>query len=383
MNSNLYNFKNPTEIMYGIGAMNELRKVIDQQQFKKVMIITDQGIVRARLIQHIEEKLAGVESIIFDKVEPNPSVPTCEEAYSQLKEFQANVVIAVGGGSTIDVAKAVCLLATNGGKVVDYEGIDTFSNPILPLIAIPTTAGTASEVTIFTVITDLEREYKLTIGGFKLAPRWAILDPEMTKTVPKHITASTGLDALVHALESLTSTKSFPISAELARAAIRLISANLRQAVYNGDNLAARDNMLMGSLLAGLAFNNTRLGNCHALSHPVSAMFQVPHGVANSILIPHVMEFNALAVPEKFAIIAEDMGEELTGLTTMQKAKKAIEAVCKLSEDIEIPKNLSGFNVDKSKIERMAADAIKSGNIQVNPRKTTMEDLISLYEKSM
>jgi len=383
MNPKLSNFKNPTEIIYGIGAINELKSIIENQNFKRIMIITDQGIVRAGLINQINERIKDSKSIIFDNVEPNPSVQTCEAAYKQASEFGAEVVIAVGGGSSIDVAKAVCLLATNEGRIVDYEGIDTFVNPILPLIAIPTTAGTASEVTIFTVITDLEREYKLTVGGYKLAPRWAILDPNMTITVPKHITASTGIDALVHAIESFTSTKSFPISAGLAREAIRLISSNLRQATFNGDNVEARDNMLMGSLLAGLAFNNTRLGACHAMSHPISAMFQVPHGIANSILIPHVMEFNALANPDKFAIIAEDMGESLVGLTTLQKAWKAVDAIRTLTKDLGIPQKLSEFNVHEDMIEKMAADAMKSGNIQVNPRKTTIDDLISLYNKSM
>ncbi len=192
----------------------------------------------------------------------------------------------------------------------------------MPLIAIPTTAGTASEVTSFTVITDEEREYKFTIGGVKISPKWAVVDPVLTLTLPPSVTAATGLDALVHAIESYTSKMANPITKALAREAIRKISRNLRQAVYNGDTLKYRDEMLMGSLLAGLAFNNTRLGNCHALSHPISAIYGVPHGVANAVLIPHVMEFNMKAVPELFADIALDMGENLEGLTMMKKPKK-------------------------------------------------------------
>ncbi|GAX89008.1 iron-containing alcohol dehydrogenase [Effusibacillus lacus] len=376
-------FKNPTEIVYGCNSTKQLRPTLNKYRYKRVLVITDPGIVKAGLVQEITGQLEGLEYAVFDEVEPNPSVRTCEKAFALSQELKPDVLVGLGGGSAIDVAKVVGLLATNGGRVVDYEGIDTFSQPILPLIAIPTTAGTASEVTIFTVITDMERQYKLTIGGFKLAPRWALVDPLMTQTMPKPITASTGLDALVHAIESYTSRMAYPISKALAREAIRLISGNLRQAVYNGDQLEARDKMLMGSLLAGLAFNNTRLGNCHAMSHPVSAMFGVPHGVANSILIPHVMEFNAMAVPELFADIAEDMGENTQGLTIMGKAWKSVESVVQLSRDIGIPNRLSDFNVKSDKIQEMAQDAMKSGNILVNPRKTSMDDLVALYEKAM
>ncbi|MFF2455313.1 iron-containing alcohol dehydrogenase [Peribacillus simplex] len=376
-------FKNPTQITYGLEAATQLRDIIDQESFKNILIITDSGIVKTGLIELLTRQLCNINYAIFDGTKPNPTVRNCEDALELLVEIRADVVVAMGGGSSIDVAKAVCLLATNEGSIVGYEGIDTFSNDILPLIAIPTTAGTASEVTTFTVITDEVRQYKFTIGGIRLAPKWALVDPLVTKSLPPHITAATGLDALVHALESYTSKMATPISKALAREAIRKISANLRQAVYSGDNIKARENMLMGSLLAGLAFNNTRLGNCHALSHPVSAIYGVPHGVANSILIPHIMEFNSLAVPELFSEIAEDMGENLDGLTLMERAYSAIHAVKKLSEDINIPSDFSQYNIDEGSLDRMAKDALLSGNIAVNPRTTTYEDVIDLYRKSI
>ncbi|RFU64826.1 iron-containing alcohol dehydrogenase [Peribacillus glennii] len=376
-------FKNPTQITYGLGAANQLRNIIDQQGYKNVLIITDSGIVKTGLIDQLTRQFDNINYAIFDGTKPNPTVENCEAALELLTEINAEAVVAMGGGSSIDVAKAVCLLSTNEGSIVGYEGIDTCSNDLLPLIAIPTTAGTASEVTTFTVITDEERQYKFTVGGIRLAPKWALVDPMVTKSLPSHITAATGLDALVHALESYTSKMATPISKALAREAIRKISGNLRQAVYNGDNITARDNMLMGSLLAGLAFNNTRLGNCHALSHPVSAIYGVPHGVANSILIPHVMEFNALAVPELFSDIAEDMGENLAGMTLMERAHAAVNAVKKLSKDINIPSDFSHYNVDESQLDRMAKDALLSGNIAVNPRKTTYDDVINLYKKSI
>lgn len=379
----LGNFKNPTQITYGMGAIKQLRNIVDEQGFENVLIITDAGIVKAGLVDQLTEQLNNLNVEIYDKTQPNPTVRNCEEAKGILSDIDADVVVAIGGGSSIDVAKAVCLLGTNSGTIQEYEGIDKFKNDLLPLIAIPTTAGTASEVTNFTVITDEEREYKLTVGGVRLSPKWALVDPLATKSLPASITAETGLDALVHAIESYTSKMATPISKTLAREAIRKISSNLRQAVFNGDNMVARDNMLMGSLLAGLAFNNTRLGNCHALSHPISAIYGVAHGVTNSILIPHVMEFNSYAVPELFGDIAEDMGENLEGLTLMEKSQAAVEAVQKLSQDINIPSDFSAFNVDESKIDQMAKDAMLSGNIAVNPRTTSYEDVVKLYKKAI
>lgn len=383
MMDNLGYYKNPTQITYGVNALKEVKKIIDGQGIKNVLIVTDPGLMKTGLIDDLLQYVNHVNYKIFSECQPNPTVSNCNNALDMLREVKADLVIAIGGGSSMDVAKAVSLLATNGGEIKEYEGIDTFNKDLLPLIAIPTTAGTASEVTNFTVITDEEREYKFTVGGVRLAPKWAILDPMVTLTLPSHITAATGLDALVHAIESYTSKMANPITKTLAREAIRKISRNLRQAVYNGDTLKYRDEMLMGSLLAGLAFNNTRLGNCHALSHPVSAIYGVPHGVANAILIPHVMAFNILAVPELYADIAEDMGEVLDNSTVMEKAYKAVESVRKLAKDIGIPESFESFGIDSSKIEKMAEDAMLSGNIAVNPRITRYDDVIRLYKQSI
>lgn len=375
-------YKNTTQITYGINALREVKNIIDQQGFQNTLIVTDPGISQTGLIDELTQYVKHINYDVFKECQPNPTVANCYDALEKLKAIDGEVVIAIGGGSSIDVAKAVALLATNDGKIEEYEGIDTFENDLLPLIAIPTTAGTASEVTNFTVITDEDREYKFTIGGVRIAPEWAVVDPVVTLTLPPHITASTGLDALVHAIESYTSKMANPITKTLAREAIRKISANLRQAVYNGE-MKYRDEMLMGSLLAGLAFNNTRLGNCHALSHPVSAIYGVPHGVANAILIPHVMQFNIKAAPELFADIAEDMGEKLDGLTLLEKAQKSVDAVRKLATDIGIPEDFSSFGVDHSQIDKMTKDALLSGNIAVNPRITKYDDVVGLYKQSI
>ena len=380
---NIGMFKTPTEITYGPNSLKEVKNIIDKQGFKNALIVTDPGISKTGLTDKLIKHVKHINYDIYYECKPNPTVKNCNDALEKLKAINADVVIAIGGGSSIDVAKAVALLETNGGKIESYEGIDTFENGLLPLIAIPTTAGTASEVTSFTVITDEEREYKFTIGGVKISPKWAVVDPVLTLTLPPSVTAATGLDALVHAIESYTSKMANPITKALAREAIRKISRNLRQAVYNGDTLKYRDEMLMGSLLAGLAFNNTRLGNCHALSHPISAIYGVPHGIANAVLIPHVMEFNMKAVPELFADIALDMGENLEGLTMMEKAQKAVDSVRRLAKDVGIPETFESFGIDEQNIKKMTEDALLSGNIKVNPRITTYDDVVELYKKAI
>jgi alcohol dehydrogenase len=379
----LSTFNCSTEILFGLGAVREVSRIILENQFKSILVICDEGIEKSGILNVLLEQISKTEAecTVFSNVEPNPSTLTVEAALRVQRGCAADIIIGIGGGSPLDTAKAVSMLATNGGDITDYEGSDKFQQTALPLIAIPTTAGTASEVTIFTVITDLKRQYKITIGGRKLAARWAVVDPSLTVTLPPHITAATGLDALVHAIESYVSKRAYPLSELLALEAIRVISSNLRQAVYNGENLEARTNMLYGSLIAGLAFNNTRLGNVHAMSHPLSAKFNVPHGVANSVLLPHVMEFNRLAVPEKFAKIAIAMGESIEGSnTTLNLSLESIKAVRRLSEDIGIPGNFREYKVTKDSISSMADDAMLSGNIAVNPRKTTKEDLMTLYE---
>ncbi|GEN36847.1 iron-containing alcohol dehydrogenase [Aneurinibacillus danicus] len=375
-----------TEIFFGVGAIRQLSKIISLQTVERILIICDEGVKKAGILDLVlqEIKQAQIDCIVFSEVEANPSSTTVNKASQILMDSKADLIVAVGGGSPLDTAKAVGVVATNGGDITQYEGIDKFEFPSLPVVAVPTTAGTASEVTNFTVITDLEREYKVTIGGRKLAARWAIVDPVLTLTLPPKLTASTGLDALVHAIESYTSTMAYPLSEALALEAIRVISDSLRQAVYNGDNLEARTKMLYGSLVAGMAFNNTRLGNVHAMSHPLSAKFNVPHGVANSVLLPHVMEFNRMAAPGKFARIAIEMNEVREGAKSeLEMSKDAITAVQKLASDIGIPDNFRDYGVTVDSIPGMAQDAMKSGNILVNPRKTSIEDVITLYHKTL
>ncbi|MGG1660688.1 iron-containing alcohol dehydrogenase [Brevibacillus sp. NRS-1366] len=375
-------FNCSTEILFGPGVVEEVSRIINEHAFSRVLVVCDEGIERSGILDTVLAQIAKTtaDCTVFSSVEPNPSTLTVDAGFHVLKDCNADLVIGVGGGSPLDTAKALALLATNGGDITDYEGMDKFPCTALPMIAIPTTAGTASEITIFTVITDVKRQYKITIGGRKLSARWAVVDPCLTLTLPPMLTAATGLDALVHAIESYVSKKAYPLSELLAQEAISVISANLRKAVYNPDNLEARTNMLYGSLVAGLAFNNTRLGNVHAMSHPLSAWYQIPHGIANSVLLSHVMEFNRLAIPEKFAKIAVLMGEASPGSdTALNLSNQSVRAVRRLSADIGIPDSFSEYKIDPESINAMADDAMKSGNIVVNPRHTTKSDLIHLY----
>jgi len=375
-------YNNPTQVYFGCGALARVKE-IGKKFGEKILIITDEGVSRSGLLDRLIENTDNFKVTVFEDVESNPSIETVEKAVGQAKNFGAEFIIALGGGSPLDAAKAVSILMTNGGSIRDYEGVDKIPKKNMPIIAIPTTAGTASEVTINVVITDKRDNYKFTIVSINAAASVAILDPELTVSMPPHITAATGLDALVHAIESFTSRAAYNLTETLALKAIKLISDNLRKAVYNGENLQARENMLMGSLMAGLAFNNTRLGNAHAMSHPVSAIFNVPHGVANAILIPYVMDYNVPACPEKFKDIAVAMGINVEGKEIMAAAYSAVEAVKQLNRDVNLPEKLSEVGVTIEEINRMAEDAMKSGNILVNPRKTKLEDVIKLYREAI
>ncbi|WP_102346437.1 iron-containing alcohol dehydrogenase [Bacillus sp. Marseille-P3661] len=383
MGNNLtFNYTCPTDIHFGPGVIKEIVDIIEQQQPKHLLIVCDEGVSKAGILDKVIDQIATVEIsyTVFSDVEANPSVETVNAGRQLFEESGADFIIAVGGGSPMDVGKAIAILATNGGGIIDYEGLNKVSIPAAPLIAIPTTSGTASEVTAFTIITDLKRMYKASIGGQYVAPKWAIVDPLLTVSLPPMLTASTGMDALVHAIESYVSRWANPISDVLALEAIRKISYSLRDAVYNGNNVEARSDMMLGSMLAGMAFTHTRLGNVHAMSHPLSAHFNVPHGIANSILLPHVMEFNRVAALKKFKEIAIAMGEEnLTQASDEVGARKAVEAVRSLSKDIGIPETFKDFGVKEELLPELVAGALLSGNVLVNPRSTDAKDVETIY----
>ncbi len=374
-------FRVPPEVFYGIGAaekVGELSRLFGQ----RALLVSDPGIAQTGMLEDVKNRLkaSGIAVEVFSEVEPNPSVQTVEKGFKVFQDMKADFVIALGGGSAMDVGKAIATLATNGGKIADYEGVGKVKIPARPVITIPTTAGTGSEVTINMVITDRARRYKFPVIDKNCAAKLAIVDPVMTLSMPPRVTASTGVDALTHAIESYTCTVTHPISELLALESIRLMSGNIRQAVANGQNLEARDKMMTGCLMSAMAFSNTRLGNVHAASAALGGWFDVPHGVANAILLPHVMEFNVFGNPKKFADIAGALGEDIYNCTELEAAYKAVECIKTLNRDIGIPKTMREVGVKEEALEEMAKESMTSGNIAVNPRATKLEDIINLYK---
>jgi alcohol dehydrogenase len=304
------------------------------------------------------------------------------EATALYKACGARSIVALGGGSAIDVAKAVGVLVNYGGKITDYEGNHKVPGPIVTMIAIPTTAGTGSEVTASAVITDESRNYKLSVFSYEILPKYAILDPELIMTAPASIASSCGVDALIHAIEAYISNNATPFSDAMAERAMELIGKNIRRFVANRQDEEAACAMMAGCNFAGIAFAWARLGNVHAMSHPVSAYFHVSHGIANSILLPTVIEYNALADHGRYEVIYNYIREGYTHRDGF-KPQMLVEEIKKLNADLGIPKSLSEVGVTEDLIPVMAADAMKSGNIPANPRQSNVNEIMTLYKKAL
>ena len=374
----------PTRLIVGRGTLGEIPNLLADRPEKKALIVTDAGLRQAGLIDRVTEVLeaAKIASAVFDGVEPNPPIRVVEACADQYREAGCEWLLAVGGGSSMDVAKAAGVLASNGGKIQDYFGPGKVKVRVPFLACVPTTYGTASEVTPFAVVTD-DNDYKSAVVGPEIIPDVGILDADMAVALPYGIAGATGMDALTHAVESYTSLCSNAISEGLAIHAIRLIAENLRQAAASDHNHEATERMLVASNMAGMAFSQSRLGNVHAMSHPVSGHYGTFHGVANAVLLTRIMEFNRIACPDRFADIAAAMGQDVSGLSTLDASAFAVEAVEELGFDVGIPETLSEIGVDGEGIPAMTDDALKSPNVEINPRKTTREDIVELYEASM
>ncbi len=352
-----YQFKAPSVIVNGPGAAKEVG-AFAKTLGKKALIVTDVNLEKLGILNEIRTALeaAGIPFTVYDRVVAEPTIEYTEEGLKILKESQADFLIAVGGGSPIDTAKAVSALATNPGKISDFMGANKIPKAGPPMVAIPTTAGTGSEVTPFTIITDTSKDVKMLIVSPNIMPRVALVDPQMTLKMPPSITMATGLDALTHAIEAYVSVKAQPITDVLALEAIRVIAANLRQAWSNGDNLEARTNMMIGSLEAGLAFSNSSVALVHGMARPIGAYFHVPHGVSNASLLPTVIEFSIPGNPQRYADIAEAMGEITEGLSLLDAAYLAAEAVQRLNQDLKVP-SLRGLGVEEKKFMPWPAEA--------------------------
>lgn len=378
-------FSIPTFIIFGCDSIRELGRRIKELGGAKAFIVTDKGIANSGILERIKGILSedNIEFVIFDEVEPNPLDTTVEKGTDIAIRDSCDVVIGIGGGSSMDSAKAIAMRVTNReGTLLDYVGVNKVKNKPLPIIAVPTTSGTASELTIFSVLTNSKDMTKISIGSDLLTPKIAICDPMLTVSMPPSVTAMTGMDALTHAIESYVTTVATSVTKALALESIRLIAGNLRRAVSRGEDIQARTNMLLASLLAGMAFRHTRLGIAHALAMPLGSWdIRLPHGLANALVLPYVMEFNLPGNLEGYAEIAIAMGES-PGDTLRETAIKAIKAVKELIVDIGLPRNLKSVGVRKEDFDRIAEEAMKSGNLAVNPRVCRKEDLISILEAS-
>ena len=381
----VFTWEMPGRLVVGPGCAKTAGTELKKLGGSKVLIVTDKGVEGAGVLTGVLESLqaAGVAYTIYSGVEPNPSIRCVQEAAALYKSEGCDCLLGIGGGSSMDTAKVAGAVLNNPEMDVRaMEGVGKFPNRIPPMLAIPTTCGTGAEVTPTGVITDTETHYKFPVMHSYLYPAVSLIDGGLLTKLPGKVVASTGMDALCHAAESYTNLNTNPISDALDLKAISMISDWLRPAVAN-QNLEAMSNMVLASTIAGMGFTNTRLTIVHAMSHPVSGFYGVPHGVANAVLLPLIMDFNLIGNAQRFADIAEAMGEDTVGLTTMEAARLAPRAVRELSKDVGIPETFGELGVTYEHLDAMIEDTFKSGNIAVNPVKVTREAVESIYRKAI
>lgn len=365
-------------VYYGGRAVDALKDLLDPKQCAGIVLVTGPTLhkrgIDSPIIRTIEE--SGIPFSVFSETEADPSTETVDKIAALCLEQKTGLIIAFGGGSPMDAAKAASVLAVYGGHAADYEGGGKVPGPALPVVAIPTTAGTGSETTSFAVITDGQRKVKMTISSPYIIPGTVILDPDFLEEVPEKTAAYCGMDALIHALESYLSKAADPVSLAFSSEALRRIGKSIEPYVQNRKDKKAALNILIGSYLAGRAFNRARLGNVHALSHPLSAYFHLPHGLANALLLPAVLDFNEEERYQQLEQLIFDLP------VPVYEPGSFAHQIRLLNERLNIPSSLKEAGVDSAFFEEMARDALQSGNVQVNPRKTTLEDLIDIYRHS-
>lgn len=379
-------FSIPSTVITGIGASERVGEQAHRLRAARALVVTDPGIVKIGYAHQVvnQLKLSGVDASLFADVTPDPTLQNVNNGLQQYRADRCDLIVSIGGGSAIDCGKAIAVRLTNDGEFADYMGVDKIPNPGAPLIAIPTTAGTGSEVTKVTVITDTDKNVKMMLSSPSLLPRVALVDPLLTLTTPPHLTSAVGVDALTHAIEAYVSKRAQPITDALALEAIRMITGSIRQAWADGGNIKARTEMMIGASVAGMAFSNASVALVHGMSRPIGAFFHIHHGLSNAVLLLDVMEFSLVGSPARFARIARAMGESIEGLSVMRQADCAVAAVERLINDIQMPR-LGEIGIDRDKfeavVERMSADAIASGSPANNPRQAKQEDIAALYRK--
>ncbi len=381
----IYTYLNPKVALMGAGCVKEIGRHAKDLGATKALIVSGRSRHGEKLALDIYKILedAGLQATIFAGADPNPTDTSAMEGADIYRKENCNIIVAVGGGSPMDCAKAVGIVVYNGGMINDYEGVGKVTKGIPPLVTVNTTAGTASEMTSFTIITDTERHIKMAIVDPRITPDVAVNDPELMVSMPPALTAATGMDALTHAVEAYVSTMATPTTDAAAIKAIELISKYLRDAVAHGEDVRTRDMMAHAEYLAGIAFNNASLGYVHSMAHQLGGFYNLPHGVCNAILLPYVETYNKQVVPERFADIARVMGERVEGLSAEEAADKAIDAIKKLASDIGIPSGLKELGAREEDLELLAENAMQDVCRLTNPRDLSKEDIIEIYRKAM
>ncbi|WP_100159529.1 L-threonine dehydrogenase [Proteus columbae] len=375
----------PSVNKIGAGCLADAVSSMKDFGFHKALIVTDSILNQLGVVDKVSKLLtqAGISSVTYDGTAPNPTVENVEAGLALLKENQCDCVISLGGGSPHDCAKGIALVASNGGKIADYEGVDRSAKPQLPLISINTTAGTASEMTRFCIITDTARHIKMAIVDKNVTPILSVNDSELMIGMPKGLTAATGMDALTHAVEAYVSIAANPITDACALKAVTMISESLRKVVDNGGDTAARENMAYAQFLAGMAFNNASLGYVHAMAHQLGGFYNLPHGVCNAVLLPHVQAYNIQAAAGRLKDIAQAMGVDVSAMSDEQGAQACIEEIRKMAKDVGIPAGLKELGVKEEDFKTLAENALKDACAITNPVQGSESDVIELFRQAM
>lgn len=373
----------PSINLIGAGCLNDLGATVKDLGFKKAFVVTDNFLmgsgVASKVLKVLEE--AGISYEVYSEVVPNPTCKNVHDGLEKLKGTDCDFLVSIGGGSPQDTAKAIGILATNGGNIKEYEGVNISKNKSLPIVAVNTTAGTSSEVTINYVVTDEDRHVKMVMVDKNSLATVTVNDPELMVGKPAALTAATGMDALTHAIETIVTPGAYPVSDATALAAVKIIFDYLPKAVKNGQDIEAREQMVYAVFLGGVAFSNAGLGNVHAMAHQLGGIYNLPHGVCNAMLLPYVEEENAKYVPEKFIPIANVLGYDIEGKSAEECATFVVNEMKRLAKEVGIPETLSELGVNDVDFDLLAENAMKDICAPGNPVEFTKEQIIELYKK--
>ena len=376
-------YRNPTKIIFEENSVNEVGMEVEELNCTKAFVVTDKGVAEAGLAERVEKALGNKYAGTFDGCIQDSGTHIINEGAEKAKEKGADILVSVGGGSTIDTAKGMAVLLKEGGKIQDYAGLQMLTRPQTPHIVIPTTAGTGSEVTYAAVVKDWDKNQKLIFADNFMVANVGILDPTMTAGMPPQLTATTGMDALTHAIEAIHAMQAEPIADAMALHAIRLITAYLPKCVESGDDLFARGQQLLASTMAGIAFGNAQVGLVHALAHAAGGLFKVPHGLANSIFLPHVMRYNMDECADRYAMIAQAMGLDVKGMGDEEAGEAAASAILDLTQQMGVPQKLNDVGVPEDGLQDLADLALSDGSIVYNPKPVfDTEEILGVLKKA-